>query len=111
LEAGSLHGAAGARFNLRIQNLNYFKVQWIDAPPDEAIWWFHEVRPDGFEVRKAVQFSDGHWERAEAKSHTDYCRLSESAIPSLADINAQGPFDGHEIDRDEFERMWELAGT
>lgn len=89
--------------------MTYIQVRWVDAPPGEAVLWSSEVGDDGFEVRKVVTFADGHSERADADVGTDYCRLGDQRVPTLADINAQGPFEGHAIDAAEFERIWQLT--
>lgn len=89
--------------------MKYIRVQWIRAALDEAVWWWHELEPDGRERRKVVSFRDGHSERADASSGTDYCWLSREPPPNLDDINRTGEFAAHEISPDDFEAAWTSA--
>lgn len=70
---------------------------------------YSEVADDGVEVRKVEVYRDGRMDLADAVTRTGSTRLSETKLPSLDEINAQGEFAAEAASADEFEAVWKRA--
>jgi hypothetical protein len=89
--------------------MRYLKVEWRHQLHDEPSLLFSELDDEGYEVRKVEAYENGsyHWaDRFEAIGDT---RLGELPVPSFEDISAQDEFMPTWIDRNEFEKVWQMA--
>lgn len=86
--------------------MRHEKVIWHHDNPDEPIVLCSEVDDDGWERRKVDECRDGRLDRADAESEAGTTRLADQVMPSLEEINAQGPFEAATISSDEFEALW-----
>ncbi len=83
----------------------YIKVTWVHEFDDEAVQSFHELDDDNFETRKITIYKDGSVERVSEGTDAE-AQLSETALPSLEEINEDSEFIGTQISREEFELKW-----
>jgi len=88
--------------------VRYVYVRWIHDLEDEPVGIYSEL-DDGWEVRKIEVYSDGRMQHAGPDGATGDTVLSEMPIPDLSQVNADPQFEGREISRSEFGRIWEAA--
>ena len=91
--------------------MQYIKVAWDHAHPDEPIALFSECDDDGREVRKVEVFRDGRLGYASRTDSAEGTRLGAEPMPSLEDIGRQPEFHPEETTREEFDRVWSEART
>jgi hypothetical protein len=85
------------------------KVRWIHELPDEPVLLYSEIDDQRTELRKVEEYRDGRLDAVNAVSHTGSMVLSATAMPSLAEINAQSEFHGEPMSEDELEQVWDRA--
>lgn len=87
----------------------YQRVEWRQEASGYPVVLYSEINDDGIETRKVDEYADGHLDYAGPSGSTGSTLLSEKAMPSLDEINAQAEFRGEPMAEDEFERVWERA--
>ena len=87
----------------------YIKVEWHHESALYPVLLYSELDDQRWECRKVEQFADGRSQFASADAHTGDTRLGEAPVPTGPEINAQEEFTYHEIDRGEFEALWQAA--
>lgn len=89
--------------------MTYIKVSWKHDFPDEPILMFSELDDDRNEIRK-VEVYRGNWLGYACKyRNKNGTLLSECELPELSVINEDIQFEGIEIEKDEFEKVWKKA--
>lgn len=86
--------------------MRYLDVLWRHASPAEPVRLVSEIDEAGRELRKLEFFVDGRVGYAFESREAGGTCLSLEPLPSLAQINAQGQFDGMEIEALTFEELW-----
>ena len=89
----------------------YQKVVWRHDFPDEPVMLYSEIDDEGFETRKVEIYRDGRHDFADSQRSTGSTVLSDKALPSIAEIAMQSEFVPTEIQRGEFERVWDEAAA
>lgn len=89
--------------------MNYLKVQWKHASPNDPILLYSELDDARWEVRKVEVFPDGRMGYAGSNSAFGGTRLGKVPVPSLAEIAADPEFAPAVISRAEFEAIWDNA--
>ena len=89
--------------------MNYLRVRWIHDFPGEPTDIYSEVDAEAREVRKVEVFADGAMQFAGLGRETGDTWLGDQPIPDLQEIASSPEFVPEAIDRDEFERIWDLA--
>ena len=86
--------------------MRYIDVKWLHDNEEYPIRLVSEVGPDNFEIRKLEFFKDGRCGFA-CKSDASFgVELGSATVPTLDEINANSEFDGEEIGRSDFEKLW-----
>jgi len=93
----------------KIQKMRYINVIWNNDIPTDPKKIISEIDIVGHEQRRINVFEDGSFGLASEDFSTLNTELSEFAIPSLEDINKNKEFNGAEITKDEFEKLWNIA--
>jgi hypothetical protein len=88
--------------------MEYIKVKWVHAHPDEPILLYSELGKDRWETRKVEVFADGRVGFASASEATPSTKtkLSLEPLPTLHEIAADPQFQPVEITKGEFEEVW-----
>lgn len=90
-------------------NMTYIKVSWKHDFPDEPILMFSELDDDQNEIRK-VEVYRGNWLGYACEyRNKNGTFLSKCELPELSVINEDTQFEGVEIEKDEFEKVWKRA--
>ncbi|MGZ7179025.1 DUF6881 domain-containing protein [Burkholderia gladioli] len=76
---------------------------------NEPILIYSELDEEGWELRKVEIYADGRMGFACKFQSSGGSGLSNEPIPSLEEISSDDQFEPIEIDRDEFERIWNSA--
>ena len=87
----------------------YIKVFWKHDFPDEPILMFSELDNNRNEVRKVEVYRGNRLGYACEKNNKNGTLLSECQLPELSVINEDIQFEGKEIEKDEFEKVWKRA--
>ncbi|MFD2794362.1 DUF6881 domain-containing protein [Promicromonospora vindobonensis] len=89
--------------------IGYFqRVQWLhDSPEYPVVLWAHVV--DGWEVRKVDQFADGRLAWADDEHESGSTGLGTVPVPAPEEIGANPEFVIEVVDREAFDRIWQLA--
>ena len=91
--------------------MTYIRVKWIHNFPDEPVLLYSELDDQRFEVRKVEMFPDGsigYADRHLSCSVND-TQLGSEPVPAVEKIAKDPEFEAIEIDRDEFESVWNTA--
>ncbi len=91
--------------------MRWIKAAWFHDSDVEPIEIFSEVGADGYEVRAVERYRDGRLEWADSSGGVGMAGLGELPIPAVEEINEMDEFSASEIDRAEFEQVWERART
>ena len=86
--------------------MKYIRVKWNHNNPDEPVWLFSEVAPDGREIRKIECFKNGFCDFASIEASSGSTRLSTQKLPSLTELARDPEFEPVEITKEEFEEVW-----
>jgi hypothetical protein len=86
--------------------MNYIRVKWIHANPDDPIWLFSEIDEDRWEVRKVEIFKNGRTGFANHEESVGGTFLGKVPIPPLAEIAADPQFEPVLITAEEFNEVW-----
>lgn len=89
--------------------MTYIKVYWKHDFPDEPILMFSELDDDRNEIRKVEVYKKGLLGYACEDRNKAGTLLSECELPELSVINEDIQFEGVEIKKDEFEKIWKQA--
>jgi len=89
--------------------MRYLRVRWLQDSPEYPVLLYSEVDDDGWEIRKVDEYADGHRDLAGEGIETGQSGLGEAPTPSIDEINSDPEFRAVEIDRDEFEGVWQAA--
>jgi hypothetical protein len=87
--------------------MRYLHMQWIHSHPDEPVDIYSEITDDGWESRKIEIFPDGSVGFADSAEATGSTMLSLEPLPTLEEIAADPQFVPAEINKVEFEKVWE----
>ncbi|MBR8216273.1 DUF6881 domain-containing protein [Burkholderia vietnamiensis] len=88
---------------------NYIRVKWIHSIHNEPVLIYSELDEERWELRKVEIYADGRMGFACKSESAGGSGLSKEPIPSLDEIANDDQFQPIEIDRDEFERIWNSA--
>lgn len=89
--------------------MEYIKVVWKHEPNEYPAIMYSELSSDRHEVRKVECFSDGSSTYAYDDKSTGMTLLGELPVPSLLEIAEDSQFEPVEIDKEEFEQVWDKA--
>ncbi|MDE7424416.1 MAG: hypothetical protein K2N51_12145 [Lachnospiraceae bacterium] len=89
--------------------MTYIKVSWKHDFPDESILIFSELDNNQNEIRKVEVYRGNWWRYACEYGNKNGTSLSECELPELSVINEDIQFEGVEIEKDEFEKVWKRA--
>lgn len=89
----------------------YQRVTWHHDFADEPAELYSEIDDAGVETRKVEVYRDGRFGYADRVRSTGTSMLSETEMPTLAEIAAQPEFTARSIAQTEFEKMWHQATT
>ena len=88
--------------------MKYIKVKWIHNFTKEPILFYHEIDNYRNEIRRVEEFRDGHMNYLSDKlSKGTY--PAEKRLPSLEEISNNPEFNLVEINKEDFEEIWEKA--
>jgi hypothetical protein len=86
--------------------MKYIRVKWKHTNPDEPIWLFSELDPNGLELRKLECFRNGFCDFASTNDSTGTTKLSTQPLPELDKLAKDPEFEPTEISKEEFEDVW-----
>lgn len=95
--------------NRMVKDMTYIKVFWKHTYDDEPVLLYSELDENRDEIRKVEIYRDGMMGYACEDISINGSFLSECEIPELIVINEDTQFEGIEIQKDEFEMIWEKA--
>jgi hypothetical protein len=87
--------------------MKYIRVGWTHRHPEDPVLLYSELDAQRCEVRKVDVFRDGRLHYASDEGTTGDTELSEAAIPALSELARDPQFEPVEIERAEFEAVWE----
>lgn len=85
----------------------YIRVSWRHEFIEEPVDLWSELDSDRFEVRKLEIYRDGRVSYASAVEYSGDTRLGVEPIPSVQDINRDPQFVAREVNKGDFDRVWE----
>lgn len=91
-----------------MNNMNYYKCKWLTANRQEPSRIIFEIGEDNFETRKIEFFRLGKYGYAYKDVQFNNTRLGIAPIPSLDEIEKNPEFEIDEINKKEFEFIWDL---
>ena len=87
--------------------MKYVRLKWNHTNPDEPVWIFSELDPDGKEVRKIECFRNGFCDVATAEVSSGTAALMTLPLPDLSQLARRDPeFTPVEITKEQFEEVW-----
>ena len=86
--------------------MKYIRLKWNHTNPDEPVWIFSELDPDGKEVRKIECFRNGFCDVATAMGSSGSAALMTLPLPDLSVLARDPEFTPQEISKEEFEEVW-----
>ncbi|CAM4174576.1 DUF6881 domain-containing protein [Paracidovorax anthurii] len=89
--------------------MNYLKVRWNHANPNDPVLLMSELDADRYEVRKVEVFADKRLGFAGKDQSSEKTILGEKPVPSASDIAADSQFVVETLDAEEFEKIWLAA--
>lgn len=89
--------------------MTYIKVYWKHNFPDEPILMFSELDDARNEIRKVEVYREDLLGYACESANKNGTLLSECELPELNVINKDMQFEGSEIEKEEFEKIWKKA--
>ncbi|WP_417441098.1 DUF6881 domain-containing protein [Idiomarina sp.] len=87
--------------------MRYIDVRWIHDYEEEPIRLVSEIGPDNFERRKLEFFRNGKVGVASKSIEVAGTRVGIVEVPSIEEITSQQEFEGCEINKNEFELLWQ----
>ena len=87
--------------------MTYIDVNWLHDMGDEPYRLVSEIGPDQYETRKLEFFRKGKVGYASMDMHTENTMLGIAEVPPIEVINSQDEFQGQNISKQLFERLWE----
>lgn len=89
--------------------MTYIKVYWKHNFSDEPIFLFSELDDNRNEIRKVEVYKNDLMGYAWGDISSNGTYLSECELPELGVINEDAQFEGIEIRKEEFEKIWKKA--
>jgi len=89
--------------------MKYIKVKWVHNYADEPVWLYSELDESREETRKVELYLNGKFGFAGTGEAHGKSQLSELSLPSNAQISSDPQFEVSDIDKIEFDNMWEKA--
>lgn len=89
--------------------MKYIKTKWNHNHKNEPITLFSEISDTSWETRKVDVYRDGVLQYADKTSNTGDTRLSIEPYPTVGEINKNQEFSAIEINKEEFEEIWNKA--
>ena len=86
--------------------MKYIRIKWNHTNPDEPVWLFSEVDPNGLELRKIECFRNGFCDIATGTGSSGSARVSSGPLPEMMELVKDPEFDAVEIAKEEFEEVW-----
>lgn len=86
--------------------MRYIDVKWLHQNQEDPIRLVSEIDSNDYETRKLEFFEDGRAGFACASGSQLGVVLGTVSVPSLAEINATGEFEGTEICAADFDALW-----
>ncbi|WP_148307028.1 DUF6881 domain-containing protein [Nocardia nova] len=86
--------------------MKYLKVKWNHQHPEEPVYFYSELSPERYEVRKIQIYGDGHRDWASETSEHGSAFLAEIQFPSLKEISSDADVQAWDISAEEFEALW-----
>jgi hypothetical protein len=87
--------------------LTYIRVEWKHSHSDEPILLYSEIDDQRWEKRKVEIFANGKRGYATLSEAVGGTHLGELPIPLLQEISKDPQFEPSEIQKEEFEAIWE----
>jgi hypothetical protein len=87
----------------------YLRCRWKHSFPDQPIFLYSELDDERWEHRKVEIFANGRAGYADRHQESGDTRLGLASIPPLAAIAADPQFDPAEVNKEEFELVWNDA--
>lgn len=81
-------------------------MYWLHDFEEEPYRLVSEIGEDEYETRKLEFFRAGEVGYAFSEAHTANTMLGTMEVPMLEEINSQSEFQGKNISRHEFDRLW-----
>ena len=89
--------------------MQYMKVLWKHAHPNEPVTLYSELDDARRETRKVEVFRDGQLGYAGVSTSKGSTALGIVPIPPISQIALDPEFEPSKITRDEFEQIWRRA--
>lgn len=89
--------------------MRYQLVRWLHDLDDEPVLLFSEIDSLGYERRKVDEYGNGRLDLAGPKIQTGSTHLSETVMPSQAEIDSMDDFEARSIEAEHFEDVWQRA--
>jgi hypothetical protein len=86
--------------------MKYIRLKWNHTNPDEPVWIFSELAPDGKEVRKIECFQNGFCDVATAAGSSGTAALMTMPLPDMSVLARDPEFVPVEITKEQFEEVW-----
>jgi hypothetical protein len=86
--------------------MKYIRLKWNHTNPDEPVWIFSELDPDGKEVRKIECFRNGFCDVATAAGSSGSAALMTLPLPDMSVLARDPEFTPQEISKEDFEEVW-----
>jgi len=86
--------------------MKYIRVKWNHTNPDEPVWLFSELDPEGKELRKLECFRNGFCDFASTEASSGTTKLNTQRLPELAALARDPEFEPVEITQKEFDEVW-----
>jgi len=89
--------------------MKYIDVRWLHENELDPIRLVSELDAENFEARKLEFFRDGSVGYASESGASRGVELGVAPVPSLEEINHDEEFQGIEISKFDFEKLWSGA--
>jgi hypothetical protein len=86
----------------------YLRVRWKHSDPGYPTTLYSEIDESRWERRKIDIYPDGRWGYADAREKVGETGLGEAPTPTLEELNANSEFEATEIQKSEFEKLWDV---
>ena len=89
--------------------MKYELVDWQHNLDTQPAMIYSEIDDDGWEVRKVEVYRDGRVTFSDGTTCTGLTQLSETPLPSLAEIDGVEVLTGEVVAKEVFEAVWRRA--
>ncbi len=86
--------------------MKYIRLKWNHTNPDEPVWIFSELDPEGREIRKIECFRNGFCDIATASGSSGSTALMSMPLPDLRVLARDPEFTPVEISKEQFDEVW-----